>query len=53
MLRFMQSILGQHHPEDKDSGPSRWQELLTKQHGVTARRLDLSVYMTTSLITSF
>jgi len=44
MLRVMQSVLGHCHPEDKGSGPSKCQELLTNQQGVTARRLDLSVY---------
>jgi len=44
MLRVMQCVLGHRHPEDKGSGPSKCQELLTKQQGVTARRVDLSVY---------
>jgi hypothetical protein len=44
MLRVTQSILpGQLDPEDKGSGPSKFQELLTNQHGVTAKGLDLAV----------
>jgi len=44
MLRVTQSVLGHCHPEDKGSGSSKCQELLTNQQGVTAERLDLSVY---------
>jgi len=44
MLRVMQSLLGHCHLEDKGSGPSKCQELFTNQQGVTAGRLDLTVY---------
>jgi hypothetical protein len=44
MLRVVWSFLGHCHPEDKGSGPSKCQELLPNQQGVTAGRLDLSVY---------